>query len=74
LNDYDPLNDKDKNIVVILTDPQENWNIQSYLGSKNLSNLRELSVIETKTGKFMNVFLKPGETLLIFEDCNSLNV
>jgi hypothetical protein len=44
LNDFDPLKDKDKNMVVILIDPQENWNIQGYLGFKNLSNIRELSV------------------------------
>jgi hypothetical protein len=40
LNDYDPLKDKDKNMVVILIDPQENWNIQGYLGFKNLSIIK----------------------------------
>jgi hypothetical protein len=40
LNDYDPLKDKDKNMVVILIDPQENWYIQGYLGFKNLSNIK----------------------------------
>jgi hypothetical protein len=44
LNDYDPLKDKDKNMVVILSDPQEIWNIQGFLGFKNLSSFRELSV------------------------------